>query len=369
MLPKIVVLPFHGRLKISREGYRTRDAHVVKELTKLGYALEVVSRPEPFPRLTLAGIRPSSSTGRNDLVRWIDREVLSFPPVRDRQAWWARSSAYYDDLPPGDVLLSFHPFLPDEVQDWKTSGRRVAFDLLDDLTVHPQFSGVGDAVTTAYERTLSIADTVSCNSLHTAALVTRISHHDPIVVHNGWTSQSSPLIDGRTGTRQRVGYGGKLTSRFDVETFEAVARKLPHVQFVVCGQPIDSVVVSRLRKSRHVKYLGDLPYTQYIDEVRRWDCALVPHIDGQGFVGGDLIKIYEYRALGLPVVAYRNREINPSVSGVFFAEPASLDVVVADVLDQYGRPGGNRMEWLDAGQHSWRQRVDSLITAHDLAER
>ena len=82
--------PMHGYHKFVREGFRTRDAHLISWVGKLlgPHARVLVnSRPQPFPRRVLAMWRAEPEPGLID----VGRSVLRLPPMRDRYTWWSSS--------------------------------------------------------------------------------------------------------------------------------------------------------------------------------------------------------------------------------------------------------------------------------------
>ena len=86
--------PMHGQHKLSNEGYRTRDGHIIDWLGRFAAEssshIEVVSRPEPVVLAPLLRIRGPVATGTAPLQTRTWRI-----PSWDRKRWWVRSSGAY----------------------------------------------------------------------------------------------------------------------------------------------------------------------------------------------------------------------------------------------------------------------------------
>jgi hypothetical protein len=80
------------------------------------------------------------------------------------------------------------------------------------------------------------------------------------------------------------------------------ALELPAVSFVFAGPILERSYGSLLESLPNVRALGDVPYSAIPELLTTFDIGWVPHGVEHGQVGGDAIKIYEYRSAGLPVL-------------------------------------------------------------------
>ena len=76
----------------------------------------------------------------------------------------------------------------------------------------------------------------------------------------------------------------------------------PGVDFTFAGPALTRESKRQMASMpRNVHYLqGDVIYPHIPDLLQTFDIGWIPHRVGQGEVGGDAIKLYEYRAAGLP---------------------------------------------------------------------
>lgn len=328
----LIAFPMHGQHKLSNEGYRTRDGHLIEWFgRKLGQqgCVRVVSRPEP---LLLAPIRRFAPDSVAENTCPVSTFMLRPPPLRDRQRWWVDSlSAYHRGMGSVDApVISWNPFLSLS-SAWPrivASGKPVAFDLLDDWTIHYAFAGVHDEVTLAYRTLFEHASVITANAEGTVELAKRFGRDDVVFLPNGCDPQrfsSESLADGPL----TVGYVGKIGKRLDLELILETADALPQVEFVFAGPVLDREYRRPMDARPNITMVGDVHYNGVPALLQEFDIGWVPHRVGEGEVGGDVIKTYEYRAAGLPV-------LTTPVAG---ASDRGLDAVAA-------LPSAEHVAWL-----------------------
>ncbi len=305
MPPSVLAYPLHGQGKLLSEGYRTRDGHFIEWL---GRHLDgqgpvgVVSRPEPvYRKLTMRSSRPPA---RNTVD--LSSFVLRLPKVTNRREWWDRSAALYPALPSGAAstpAVVWNPFaaLAPPAQNPFQRCSTVVLDLLDDWTLHYAFASIRPRVEAAYEAAFAAATHVVTNAEGTLELAHRYGRTDAVLLLNGCDPDRF-ATDSIASGPLTVGYVGKIGKRLDLELITTVAGRLPDVDFLFAGPILDREYRAPLAQLPNVDLLGDVHYAEVPELLRRFDVGWVPHRVGVGEVGGDVIKTYEYRAAGLPVL-------------------------------------------------------------------
>jgi glycosyltransferase involved in cell wall biosynthesis len=303
--PSWLAFPMHGQQKLLSEGYRTRDGHFIEWLGKLtlGHGpVAVVSRPEPQVLRPLVrtpkGRHPASNTEAYDAYSW------ALPRIKDRRRWWVQSADSYR-VPPlsgSTPAAIWNPFvgvssIADEVFD----DRVTVLDLLDDWSVHFAFQTLSTEVEDAYAACFARATYVTANAEGTLALAHRFGRSDATLVTNGCDPDRFHTISAATGPTT-VGYVGKIGRRVDLELILETAKSLPNVNFVMAGPVLDREYREPLEKAPNITMLGDVHYDDVPALLDTFDIGWVPHRVGEGEVGGDVIKTYEYRAAHLPVL-------------------------------------------------------------------
>jgi len=172
----------------------------------------------------------------------------------------------------------------------------------------------------------------------------------------------------RAVPRPRAVYVGNLAEyRIDLALLDEVARALPQVQFLFIGvvgmgdAAAPGAAVARLAGRANVHLLGPKPQPELPAYLRHCDAAMIPFLDNEHTRGSLPLKLWEYVAAGLPVVA---RDL-PN-----FAEPAREGVVttasdapafVSALEEALQQPPDRRRTRLDvARRHDWPQRIEQM---------
>ncbi|MCV7185737.1 glycosyltransferase [Mycolicibacterium murale] len=355
--------PMHGQWKLASEGYRTRDGHFIEWLgrkVEREGPVTVISRPEPLilPNRYLWKRR---QVARNTVP--LRAVSLNMPSLSSRQDWWVASLDSYPacvGVGADTKIVSWNPFLALS-SGWATirdSDSTLIFDLLDDWTLHYAFQGIAGSVADAYSEMFSRANYVTANAEGTLELAHRFGRRDCEFIPNGCDPDRFSTVSRASGPLT-VGYVGKIGRRLDLDLILDVCRRCPSVSFVFAGPILDSEYKEPLAAMSNVSLLGDVHYENVPQLLETFDIGWVPHNVGKGEVGGDVIKTYEYRAAGLPV-------LTTPIAG---AGKRSLDHVY--VIDRSGHAnwllgiGTNRPERqlspLPAGV-TWESKTDRLLS-------
>lgn len=338
----INVYPMHGYWKMMAEGFRTRDGHVLEWLSMQSpHTVNVYSRPEPIGFRSFKTRRLVSS-GPLPNTRDLGREVLRIPNPFDSKAWWVKSAQYYREPESEGPAIVWNPLavLSSRLQrHWEAAGHPIHLDLLDDWTVHHAFKSISSQVDEAYSAIMRLATSVTANSEGTMDLARRYGREDAILLPNGC---DPARFDGKNLAEGPVtiGYIGKIGKRLDTGLIAMVAEEFPNVRFVFAGPILEGEVGREIAKIKNVEMIGDQNYSRVPELLQKFDIGWVPHGVETGQVGGDAIKIYEYRAAGLPVVTTpiigtRERPMH----GVYVADSSEQIEVIRDLIS-----GGTRVE-------------------------
>ncbi|HTO07656.1 MAG TPA: glycosyltransferase [Myxococcota bacterium] len=167
--------------------------------------------------------------------------------------------------------------------------------------------------------------------------------------------------------RPRAVYVGNLAAyRLDFELLRAAARALPGVELVLIG-PIGlgerdpAGPAAALAAEPNVAFLGPRPQPDLPALLAHCDVALLPLLENAHTLSCMPLKLWEYLAAGLPVVA---RDL-PNLRGLLderairlYADPAGFVPALAKALEDAGR---GRAERLKAAQtHGWPARIAEI---------
>ncbi len=159
-----------------------------------------------------------------------------------------------------------------------------------------------------------------------------------------------------------AGYFGCLASAwFDWDAIIELARRRPGWQLHVIGYGNDA---THLRLPGNILLHGSQPQHRLAAHAAGWDVGLVPFREGAIAGGSEPIKIYEYLAMGLPVVT-TGVPVPPGTEG-FVRRASSVDGILTAVEDAARRreslAGGCRDL---AASCTWSHRVDRLLELVD----
>jgi teichuronic acid biosynthesis glycosyltransferase TuaH len=306
----------------------------------------------PLPGyLRLAGTWPArrwvAHTVRrlNEWVEDLDRSVLitSTP-------WWA---PVIRSLP---GALRCYDYI-DHIQVQAGPGRLGIFREWDEALL-----GTSDVVTTVSEPLRN----------HLAA---RFAPDRIFLVPNGvlheWIDSPAPPVAremlARRPERTIAGFLGSLFEWIDFGLLEKVARNLPQVEFVLVGPTRRGVRLDALAGMDNVRRLPPVPFSDVPKVIKAFDVCLIPFCRDVVAECADPLKVYEYCALGKPVVSTvefkaHGRPAPVAVAGTAADFAAAVEGAVA--RDSAERRA-ERIAF--ARRHTWEQRADAFIAATDAA--
>ncbi len=187
---------------------------------------------------------------------------------------------------------------------------RVVYDCIDDVRVQTPRRRLG-ALYRAWEHQL----VTRCDGLIASAsvLLERARRLRPdlpgVVVPNGvdagWFARQAAALPRPADLPAGpiVGFVGALYSWIDWALIHRVATTLPHVAFVFVGPTLRRGVPDRVRSLPNTYWLGPRPYVQVPAYVAAFDVCWLPFRDDAISRAANPIKLYEYLALGKPVVS------------------------------------------------------------------
>ncbi|HEX4115580.1 MAG TPA: glycosyltransferase [Solirubrobacteraceae bacterium] len=161
--------------------------------------------------------------------------------------------------------------------------------------------------------------------------------------------------------------GAVVTTKLDVGLLVALARSRPSWSFALVGPigPGDpSTDVSVLAAEPNLRLLGARTYEQLPSVLRGADAGLIPYARNRLTDSIFPMKVYEYLAAGLPVVATPL----PSLTGIDAVASAPDADGIARLLDEAlveDTPQRRAERSQAAAAHSWEARIEQIATAID----
>lgn len=163
-------------------------------------------------------------------------------------------------------------------------------------------------------------------------------------------------------------YVGEMAEWFDYALVDALAERMPEVSFVFIGP--DKMARARITSRANVHILGRRSFDELPRFLWNSDVGLIPFDvvkHGNLVHAVNPLKLYEYLACGLPVVATRWDELERLGSPAMLCE--SQDDFIAAIRGCASRPPDPAAGIAFAKRASWTNRVRLLLEAVGLRER
>lgn len=159
-----------------------------------------------------------------------------------------------------------------------------------------------------------------------------------------------------------VGFIGLLERWVDFELIDWLAGQLPEVTFVLVGRV--AVAASELPASPNVVVVGPCAYETLPAFGRRFDVAIVPYRLTPQVLAANPLKLREYLAMGLPVVAVSTPEIDGFRDVVTVAQTRGEFLTgIRRALGEGHGPAAIERRFEAVRDASWRARLERLQPA------
>jgi glycosyltransferase involved in cell wall biosynthesis len=158
--------------------------------------------------------------------------------------------------------------------------------------------------------------------------------------------------------RPIIGFAGGVGPAVHVETLHAISTAIPHGSVVLVG-PVTLPRESLRAPNIHV--FGPRPYEELPAYVQAFDVGIIPYIENDWTRTVDSLKLLEYLAAGIPVVASPLPEMRKHSGAILSADlGASFAAAVKRNLESSGSARGAAARAY-AARHSWEHRAEALL--------
>lgn len=159
--------------------------------------------------------------------------------------------------------------------------------------------------------------------------------------------------------------GAIVATKLDLDTIVELARLRPSLCFALVGpvglgDPLTDV--SALRSEPNIHLLGPRSYEELPDVLRGADVGLIPYARNDLTNGIFPMKVYEYLAGGLPVVATSLPALEGLADVARAADAAGLAKLIDEALAG-DTPHSREERSRRAGEHSWDERLEEIAVA------
>ncbi len=255
---------------------------------------------------------------------------------------------------------------------------RVCYDCLDDVSIYAGRASLARFY--AYERMLLekaevVVTTAEKLEARLRAITPTPIHRIPNGVDVEWfrTQAAACTIPLDLAQIQRpiVGYVGSVAGWLDYELIADVARAMSDFSFVFVGPAEHEQRVQQLRRSLNIFWLGRKSYDDVPAYIQGFDVCMIPFRRGEIAETTNPVKVFEYFALGKPVVSTSLHELKAFEREglVYFGdEPAAFAAAVKRACAERD-PERQVARIQVAAAHSWKILARSFLKALGEEER
>ncbi|MUV13719.1 glycosyltransferase [Lysobacter sp. HX-5-24] len=190
-------------------------------------------------------------------------------------------------------------------------------------------------------------------------------HYDEVLRHDRRATVPPDMRDVVEAGRPIVGYFGAMAPWLWYEAMNELAKQRPDLSFVYIG-PDYLDAARKLESLSNVYALGAVDYAVLPYFAQHFDVAIIPFKQGEIARTTSPLKLFEYFALGLPVVVTQGMEECEQFPEVLTAGSAeAYSVAIDEALSRSRDP-----EWIErfralAEENTWDKRAQVLSAAHD----
>ncbi len=249
---------------------------------------------------------------------------------------------------------------------------RIAYDCLDDISIYAGHASLERF--RAYEqKLLDLSDVIITTAAELEQQIRSLTpkpvHRIPNGVDDEWfrsQAASGTIPEDLASIRRPIaGYVGSIAGWFDYDLVVKCAKLVPEASFVFVG-PVESGERQRqLLGSPNIHWLGRKPYNEMPLYINAFDVCLIPFKLGDIARTTNPVKVFEYFALGKPVVSTRLLELEQfeQDSLVILGDtPEQFAMAIKDSLREQGSDCRSKRIRI-AKQNSWTLHARTFIAA------
>lgn len=380
----LIIIPFHDWRKSEKEGFRTRDVHFIKSLSKDPNIDQVLVINRPSTWLEFFYKRQKQSLKGNIVLKkgrfsltQVDTNIFVtdfyskdvFGQILKKHNWFIKK---YDD---NDYLnfikescnilnIENHNLICQNIFSYKLAikieSKKKMFDAWDNFLKFPAYQNLKQSLEEGYlqlAKEVRLWTTNSMENIDFFKLKFNVAKIDLIkngVKTNFISFKTQIPKDIEKIKKPIIGFGGKISYLIDYELINFISKDNPSKSFVFVGQVLSKDVFSKIDKRENVFFLGDKHYDEYANYVQNFDLCIIPYNINEGQHGGDSIKAYEYLSTGKKVVGTKGNGLLDLKDHLYLADnKMEFSKELKSLV--------NEKPLININDHSWESKATVLI--------
>jgi len=324
-----VYIPFHDFKVGYKEGFRTRDCHVIWHNIDSNpdrihvvinrptlYLEEILGRKSRFTQGTVVYKKGRLIIQKIDtnlfLIDIVDYSIFK-PLLLGKKFIESLYLKNVDKIRSALEYIKINNYCTYESSPLTASTvsllkpDKCIFDGVDNLCLHETYKRYTSHLKSVYKSILNNYDTVVFNSTASYEYFECADLYPDVKVLANGVDPDRFLKDYTRPEMFNFGvtnvvYAGKMQSMFDISLVEELAQVYPHVHFFFLGKVLSGGISKLGEIFPNVHFLGDIHYNMLPCYITNADICFIPYIQSAQH-GGDPIKFYEYYAAGKLIIS------------------------------------------------------------------
>lgn len=156
-----------------------------------------------------------------------------------------------------------------------------------------------------------------------------------------------------------IGYFGIIAPLWtDINLIIRAAKEYPEYEFLIIGRV--EMDISGFNQVKNIRYIGEVPYSNLTKYAQVFDVGIIPYENNQLTRSGNPIKLYEYLAMGIPVVSIDVTEVRKFGDLVFVANNEDEFVQLIKTAVEDCTPERNQARKQKALEYSWEAVTEKI---------
>jgi len=268
----------------------------------------------------------------------------------------------------------------DSLKEYINSGYKIIYEYIDDLS--PELVGTKtlpknqlDKYNYMLENTQDVLVVVTASELQNDVTSKRgneklvfscngvnIDHFKNIDKHYIYEKTFQNILN---TTKPIIGYYGALASWFDYELIKYLAKKRPDYNIVLLGIKYDdSFDNATLEKYNNIFFLGSKPYNILPNYASKFNVCTIPFLINDITQATSPLKLFEYMALGKPIVTTAMNECKKYQSVMIANTKEEFIEKIDKSIELNNDPNNSYFKLLtkEALENTWEEKAKAIIS-------
>lgn len=176
--------------------------------------------------------------------------------------------------------------------------------------------------------------------------------------HNQAPDILKPLIE---KNKPIIGYFGAFASWFDYELVKKFARERPNYEVLLIGWDYDkSISKYKLDVEPNISIIGPIDYNDLPSYAQYFDVSMIPFLINDVTESTSPVKLFEYMALGKPIVTTSMKECKKYKSVLIAQNDKDFICKVDEALQLRGQEAYLKLLQEEAQENEWSKKASAI---------